>query len=114
MTYGEMQKKIEAMLEKYDPIGVYTSPDFQCDQTGGFPTSLCVCWEKGKAWLQLNDSLADEAEDLTAYEQMCADFGIRDCWMEEDYNHLLRELGEDAFQSAWLAPDGGEDYDMQM
>lgn len=114
MTYEEMQKKIETMLKKYDSVCIYTSPDFQCDQTGGFPTSLCVCWEKGKAWLQLNDSLADEAGDITAYKQMCADFGIRDCWVEEDFNHLLRELGEDAFQSAELIHDGDMDYDMQM
>lgn len=114
MTYQEMQEKIEAMLEKYDSVCIYTSPDFQCDQTGGFPTSLCVCWGKGKAWLQLNDSLADEAWDLNAYEQMCADFGIRDCWGEEDLNRLLRELGEDAFQSAGRIPGEDRDYEMQI
>lgn len=43
MTYNELQKKT---AEFYASGEVYTSPDFQCDQTGGFPTSLCVCWEK--------------------------------------------------------------------
>ncbi len=50
MTYDELQKKT---AELYASDEVYTSPDFQCDQTGGFPTSLCVCWEKQKAWLEL-------------------------------------------------------------
>lgn len=52
MTYDELQKKT---AELYASGEVYTSPDFQCDQTGGFPTSLCVCWEKQKAWLELNE-----------------------------------------------------------
>ena len=46
MTYDELQKKT---AELYASGEVYTSPDFQCDQTGSFPTSLCVCWEKQKA-----------------------------------------------------------------
>ena len=46
MTYDEFKKKT---AEFYESGEVYTSPDFQCDQTGGFPTSLCVCWEKQKA-----------------------------------------------------------------
>lgn len=53
MTYNELQKKT---AELYASDEVYTSPDFQCDQTGGFPTSLCVCWEKQKAWLELNEN----------------------------------------------------------
>ena len=54
MTYDELQKKT---AELYASGEVYTSPDFQCDQTGGFPTSLCVCWEQSKAWLELNENL---------------------------------------------------------
>lgn len=83
---------------------VHISPDFQCDQTGGFPTSLCVNWEEGKAWLQLNENLImdrDEME-LNYYRQLCADFGVRDCQDEERFNALLRGLGEDALQSAEL------------
>lgn len=104
MTYDELQKEIKAVLEKYDPVYVYTSPDFQCDQTGGFPTSLCVCWEKCKAWLELNENLimdSDEIE-LDYYRQLCADFGIRTCCDNEQFNELLKELGTDAYNTAYL------------
>lgn len=83
---------------------VHISPDFQCDQTGGFPASLCVNWEEGKAWLELNENLImdrDEME-LNYYRQLCADFGVRDCQDEERFNSILRSLGEDAIQSAEL------------
>lgn len=104
MTYDELQNEIKAVLEKYDPVYIYTSPDFQCDQTGGFPTSLCVCWEKRKAWLELNENLImdrDEME-LDYYRQLCADFGIRTCCDNEQFNELLKELGTDAYNTAYL------------
>ena len=44
----------------------YQSPDFQCAQTGGYPTMLCVNWDEEKAWLKLNEFVdpcgADVAE----------------------------------------------------
>lgn len=49
------------------------------DQIGGFPASLCVNCEEGKASLALNHNLASEDYDVSAYERMCADFGIREC-----------------------------------
>ena len=115
MTYDELQKEIKSVLEKYDPVYIHTSPDFQCDQTEGCPTSLCVCFNKGKAWLGLNESFLrnmDETE-LDSYRQLCADFGIRDCWDNEQFNGLLKELGEDAYDSAYL-PDEDEDMGMQL
>ena len=104
-------KEISDILEKYD--SVYVSPDFQCDQTGGFPTSLCVCFEKGKAWLELNENIITDMDEtkLDAYRQLCGDFGIRACWDNEQFNALLEELGEDACHTAYL-PD--EDEDMGM
>lgn len=113
MTYEEMQKRIASILEKYDPVYIYTSSDFQCDQTEGFPTSLCVCFEKGKAWLELNENLImdrDETE-LDYYRQLCADFGIRTCCDNEQFNEILKGLGSDAYNTAYL-PD--EDEEMQM
>ena len=50
-----------------DAESLYTSPDFQCDQTGGYPVSLVVNWAENKAWLELNDTMAEEGEDLTPY-----------------------------------------------
>lgn len=60
MTYDELQKKT---AELYASGEVYTSPDFQCDQTGGFPTSLCVCWEK---------HILTEMSLLKALTRLCA------------------------------------------
>lgn len=102
MTYDELQKKT---AELYASGEVYTSPDFQCDQTGGFPTSLCVCWEKQKAWLELNENLLMDRDgiELGYYRDLCADYSIRSCCDIEDFNHLLQGLGEDAIQMAWIA-----------
>lgn len=115
MTYEEMQNQISAILEKYDPVYVYTSPDFQCDQTGGFPTSLCVCFEKGKAWLELNESFLRDMDEtkLDYYRRLCADFGIRTCYDQEQFNNILKELGNDAYQTAYL-PEENEDIDEGM
>ena len=101
MTYNELQKKT---AELYASGEVYTSPDFQCDQTGGFPISLCVCWEQGKAWLELNESLLMDRDDteLGYYRELCAEYGIRQCCDIEQFNALLQGLGEDAVQSAEL------------
>lgn len=115
MTYDELQEKIKGIPEKYDPVYVYTSPDFQCDQTGGFPTSLCVCFEKGKAWLELNENLIMDRDDmeLDYYRQLCADFGLRDCYDQEQFNNILKELGSDAYRTAYL-PEENEDMDEGM
>ena len=104
MTYDELQKKT---AELYASGEVYTSPDFQCDQTGGFPTSLCVFWEKQKAWLELNENLLTDRDDMELgyYRDLCADYGIRFCCDSEDFNSLLRGLGEDAIRTAELFPD---------
>lgn len=103
MTYDDMQKRLEHIIG--DESDIYTSPDFQCDQTGGFPTSLCVCWDKGKAWLELNRSMIENGEDVSYYEQLCADFGIQDCQDEEQFNDILQELGEDAYENAQIVSD---------
>ncbi len=113
MTVQEYEKKIKDIVSEVDFSDIHTSPDFQCDQTGGFPTSLCVCFEKGLAWLTLNAHLAPDGEDISAYEQMCADFGIRTCWDNGQFNALLKELGNDAYGSAFL-PDEDEDMGMQL
>lgn len=99
---GFVQSSFEEQIEELYDADTYTSPDFQCDQTDGYPTSLCVNWKQGKAWLALNYSLAKSGEDLSAYEQKCAEFGIRDCHDEEAFNGILRLLGEDAIENGEL------------
>ena len=105
MTYDEFMDKIESLNEDTDAVDIYSSEDFQCDQTGGFPTMLCVNWDKGKAWLQLNDFLKTDDMDVSEYEKRCVDFGIRDCNDVEDFNDILKSLGEDAVSSAYLPED---------
>ena len=109
MNYAEFVRQ----LERLNDGDVYVSPDFQCDRTGGYPTSLCVNWDKCKAWLQLNDSMYTDGVDIAKYEQLCADFGIRDCFDTEQYNQILLSLGEDAVQSASL-PEDEEDFSFNL
>ena len=113
MTYDEFLHQLENLNEDTDAIDIYTSPDFQCDQTGGFPTSLCVNWDKGKAWLQLNDNANTDGVDVEKYEKLCADYGIRDCPDVERFNQILSSLGDDARLTASL-PEDGENYTFTM
>ena len=113
MSYDEFMHQLEQLNEDTDTIDIYTSPDFQCDQTGGYPTSLCVNWDKGKAWLQLNEDVVCNPENVFKYQQLCADFGIRTCNTTEDFNTILHSLGEDAEQTAYL-PDEDTDFSMTM
>lgn len=96
-----------------DSESLYTSPDFQCDQTGGYPTYLVVNWAENKAWLELNESLAEEGEDYTACELACARWGVRDCWDVEDYNAMVKSLGEDAMDNATIYMDEDDGIVMQ-
>lgn len=113
MTAKEFYGKIREITKDKSELDLYISPDFQCNQTGGFPTSLCVCWNKGKAWLEINENIImdrDEME-LDYYRDLCADFGIRNCSNVEDFNNLLKELGEDAYATAYI-PEEDENEGM--
>lgn len=103
----------EKMTEKLYNSDTHVSPDFQCEQSGGFPVSLCVNWEQEKAWLALNYSLVESGQDVSSYEKMCADFGFKQCCDTDQYNDILRGLGEDAIQSAEIIPDD-EDMGIQL
>ncbi len=95
MTIQEYEERIEELGN--NTMDIDETSDFQCDQTGGFPTILCVNWEKGKAWLKLNSLMIEEGENVDEYLQLCADFGIRDCPDSETFNKILERLGEDAY-----------------
>ena len=107
MKYAEFQKAINRIIEDNDSLILHVSPDFQCDQTLGFPTSLCACWEKGKAWLTPNFFMLTGLPEEQVKEVLnaCAEYGIRNCADTEDFNNLLRGLGQDAVDSAWLQND---------
>lgn len=107
MKYDEFKKAVDRIIEDEDTLMIHVSPDFQCDQTLGFPTSLCVCWEQGKAWLAPNDFMMSDVPDDQAQDVLnaCAEYGIRNCEDAEDFNNLLRGLGQDAMDNAWLPDD---------
>ena len=105
MKYNEFVNKIEIINKDTDESALYVSEDFQSDETGGYPTCLNVNWEKGVAWLSLSDGVdVDLTIDVSKYQQMCADFGIRTCTTIGDYNNLLSILGEDAEETAYIDP----------
>ena len=107
MRYAEYQKQLDELLEDVSEMDIYSSPDFQCDQTDGVPTKLCVVWRKGKAWLEPNKSMIEECNEyeIKKFMDECADFGIRDCETKEDFNALLKELGDEAFEMGELVED---------
>ena len=107
MKREEYDKAIQRIYEK-NPEEIHVSPDFQCDQTRGFPSSLCVCWEQGKAWLEPNDFMLAELPEEQAKDILdaCAEYGIHACADTEDFNNLLRALGCDAVANAWLPEEG--------
>ncbi len=108
------EAEVEAIKSDVHLTEIHTSPDFQCDQTEGFPVSLCACFSKEKAWLELNRSMAMDSSDekLQHYKNSCAEFGVRECPDEEAFNLILKELGEEAVENASLYPE--EDEGMTM
>ena len=99
-TTDAFAEDLQELLQDVGLEELYTSPDFQCDQTGGFPTSLQVCWKKNKAWLVLNETLIEEGQDVSVPRYQCAQFGIRECRDVEQYSSILKELGREAYEQA--------------
>ena len=108
---GFNQSAFEKQVERLYTSNTEVSPDFQCDQTLGFPTSLCWNREEGKAWLALKESMIDDDLDMAQFEKCAEEFGIRDCFDIDDFNNLLNELGEDAYQTAYMHSDD-EPFDL--
>ena len=108
---GFNQSSFEKQVERLYTSNTEVSPDFQCDQTLGFPTSLCWNREEGKAWLALKESMIDDDLDMAQFDKGVEEFGIRDCWDIDDFNNLLNELGEDAYQTAYMHSDD-EPFDL--
>lgn len=73
-----------------------TSFEFQCDETGGWPT--CLMWNRaeGKAWLAPNDSIDSDYKYYDTAVKACEKFGIQNCNSIKDFNSILDNLGEDA------------------
>ena len=111
---ARFEAQVEAIKKDVLLTDIHTSPDFQCDQTQGFPVSLCACFTKEKAWLELNRPMVMDSseEELEMYRNCCAEFGVHDCPDEEAFNQILKELGEEAVENASLYTD--EDEGMTM
>lgn len=64
---------------------------------------------RGKAWLAPNDFMMSDLSDDQAKDilEACAEYGIRHCADAEDFNNLLRRLGQDAIDNAWIPDDEG-------
>ncbi len=67
MKFVEFEKQRSEILKGVDWFDIRHSPDFQCTQSLGFPVSLCCCFEKGIAWLELNRSLIEDGEDVISF-----------------------------------------------
>lgn len=105
MTINDFKKGVQDIVENDETLMIHVSPDFQCDQSCGYPVSLCVSWEQGKAWLAPNEFILDESENIEDVWQGCADFGIKTCHDVDSFNSLLKQLGEDAYDTAYISPD---------
>ena len=109
MRTEDFKKEIEGIISDDSTLALTVSPDFQCDQTGGFPTTLCVCWSQFKAWIQPSEFVDATPEQFEKAWQDCADYGFRECFNDEDHNNILKDLGEDAYNTAYL-PEDEEEY----
>jgi hypothetical protein len=90
---------------------VYISPDFQTDVTEGYPVSLCWDMAEDEAWLEPNYSLAGEGYDIAHIESLCKKWGEPMCLDWDDFNKLLKGLGDDAYTNAVLSEDEEPDED---
>ena len=74
--------------------------DFQCDRTEGYPTLLCVDYEKQEYWIELNDLFNSNETDVSYYQALCDKFGKRHFG---DVEHLLNQIkihfGEEAYEN---------------
>lgn len=86
-------------------MDIDSSPDFQCDETSGFPTILYVNWELGVAWLEPNINISEFDDELEECWRQCRVYGVRQCTSIEDYNQILKNLGEDAYSNAALSEE---------
>lgn len=95
----------EELTEPASVEDIHTSPDFQCDQTGGYPTSLVWNITNGTAILQPSPAFDDDSEGARQCLRDCADWGVRPCASWEDYNDLLESIGEEAYENAAVPLD---------
>ena len=93
------------------PADIHTSPDFQCDQTGGYPTVLSWNKDNGTAILEPAPAYDNDSEEANQCIRDCADWGIHPCASWHDYNDLLESIGDEAFENGSVIVDEDETFD---
>lgn len=113
MKFEKYEAERDEILNDVDWSEIHTSPDFQCDQTDGFPTCLCAVFSKGKAWLEPASFATEDLspKELDIFLAQCAAFGIRNCDDPTEFNELLKKLGDDAVQIASIPEEDLELYE---
>jgi len=110
LTSEELAAELaEQKLSDQVSVGeIYTSQDFQCDQTGGYPTVLVWNMNRGTAILQPAPAFDDDTEEARQCIRDCADWGAHPCVSWAEYHDLLESVGEDAVRNAYVSPDEDE------
>ncbi|OGO93618.1 MAG: hypothetical protein A2Y17_00735 [Clostridiales bacterium GWF2_38_85] len=52
-------------------------------------------------------------EDITYFEKLCKDWGVRCCGSWEQYNSYINELGEDAVRNAFHTDEPANDMEIK-
>ncbi|OGO92853.1 MAG: hypothetical protein A2Y17_10505 [Clostridiales bacterium GWF2_38_85] len=94
---------------------VFISSDFQSDQTEGCPACLCYDKYNSKVWLELSTGENDvniTGHDISYYQKLCEDWGMRYCDSWGQYNTYVTELGEDAVRSAFHSEQVDEEIEI--
>jgi len=105
---GEQAQKAAFADEDEENVSIgdiHISPDFQCDQTGGYPTSLVWNMENGTTILQPSPAFDDDSEEAKQCLCDCADWGVHPCVSWDDFNGLLELIGKDAVRNAYVSDD---------
>jgi hypothetical protein len=96
----------ESLEETASISDLHTSPDFQCDLTGGYPTVLVWNKDNSTAILEPAPAFDDDSEGARQCQRNCADWGVRSCADWQDYNDLLESIGEEAYANAAVLDEG--------
>lgn len=100
MTVENFEAQITAIREQGDLLDVYSSGDFQCDASSGFPVTLNWSYLEDLAWIEPSWFLIEEQYQEALAE--CCQFGFHPCYSVGDFNSLLKYLDEEAFCFEYL------------
>ncbi|MBP1573748.1 MAG: hypothetical protein J6A55_08100 [Oscillospiraceae bacterium] len=94
----QFNKELDSCISGDDIIE--KSSKFITLKTYQIPTSLCVCWEKEKAWLEADYGEENDNARIMCCKEYIARVGFYRCKNANQYNYILQELGGNAFDVA--------------